>query len=162
MKLIILFLSFISIYSNEFKYKYTDFSKDCKNDPKVTNEGSDIPLICKGPEKFTISIYYSACSEYISIYNQEKSIMEFSEQKIASSDKKKLEWVIYKNEPIAIIFRIEEYKVSDEDPCSRKLISEKLIIRGIGKYNSLDKETSGKNANNKARNIIKDFILQVN
>ncbi len=160
MKFIILLFSIFSIYSNEFEYKYTDFTKDCKNDPKVKDKDSDIPRICNGPLKFKVSIYYSACSEYISIYNDEISLLEFPEQKIASSDKKKLEWVIYKNEPIALIFRVDEYKILDDDPCNRKKTSDKLIIRGLNKFNSLDKEISGLNANEKARTIIKNFILQ--
>ncbi len=144
----------------KFSSNYLDFSKDCKSE---ANEEGDAPLVCSPPtKKYTVTVTYSACFETILVESKDKKeIIEFSNQPIGSADKRKMEWRFYQNQPVGIIYRMNVMKQTPDENCPETSTKkEKLEIRGLGKFSKLNESVSGKNANEKAREIIDKFVLK--
>jgi hypothetical protein len=116
-----LLFNFSEIYSKEkFSTVYTDFSKDCKSDPKES-EGSDAGLICKGPNGYIVLVSYSACFESVSIESKDKKErVDFESQPIGTADKRKLEWRIFQKKPIGVIYHLEIMKDTDSGNCPQE------------------------------------------
>lgn len=158
MKKIFIYISVIysfNLFSNpSFTSFYTDFSKDCKSDPQVT-EG-DIPKICKGPKDFSVYITYSACFEYIQIQKKgTPTKINIPEQLIGSSDNKKLEWRLQNDQPFGIIYRGNEMEDEPVASCPRKKKKEVLFVVPFLEGTATEhKVPSGAGANEKARELL--------
>lgn len=164
-KLIILFLVSFALQAKEnFTSVYTDFSKDCKSE-SAGSEGGDEASICKGQGGYTILITYSACMESILIESKDKKeIIEVASQTFGASNKKKLEWRLFKNKAVGIIFRTDVLKDDPNANCPmKKTGKEQLEIKGLGKFGKLNQTIpSGKKANEKAREILDRFVSKTN
>lgn len=150
------------IYAKDnFTTHYTDISKDCKYDSKDIQEGQDAPLICKGPNGYTVTITYSACMESLRIESKDKKeSLDMPQQPIGSADKRKIEWRLINKKPVGVIYRTFVLKDSSNGNCPQeKTKQETLEVRGLGKYSELNSSIpSGGKANEKAREAIEDFV----
>lgn len=163
---LILFLIAYSINAKEtFSSIYTTISKDCKSEKEENvPEGSDVPLNCKGPNGYTVTISNSACMEFMQILSKDgKETIELPNQPIGSADSRKLEWRLLGKKPVAIIYRTSVLKDTPNDNCpQQKTGKETLEIRGLGKYLELNKSIpSEKKANQKSREISDSYIQKL-
>ena len=140
-----------------FSSVYTDFSKDCKNDPKI-KEG-DIPLICKGPLDYRIYITYSACYEYLENQKNNKKIEVFlPEQPLGTSATRKLEWRLINLVPQGLIYRTSILEENPDGGCMKKTKTENLNLRSF-QNPALEKSIPNSlKANEKARELLDQII----
>lgn len=151
----------VSLFAKEkFTSSYLDFSKDCK--AETSDSEGDAPLVCKSIGKYSVKVNYSACFETVLVESKDqKEVIEFSNQPIGATDKRKMEWRFFKNQPVGIIYRMDVMKPTPNENCpEQRAGKEKLEIRGLGKFSDLSKSVSGKNANEKARKILDSFVVK--
>lgn len=136
---------------------YTDFSRDCKNDPKISD--GDIPRICKGPNDYSIYISYSACFEVLQIMKKEKFLnISIPQQPIGSSEKRKLEWRLVDGQAKGFIYRVHEMIEDPNGSCPQRKNKEVLEIRTLSTEQREESIPSGNKANEKAREILDKLI----
>lgn len=136
---------------------YTDFSKDCKNDPKIKD--GDIPRICKGPNDYNIYISYSACFEVLHIRKKDKILdITIPEQPLGSSDKKKLEWRLVDGQAKGLIYRAHEMVEDPNGSCPQKKNKDLLEIRTLDPESKSESIPSTSGANEKARELLDKLI----
>jgi hypothetical protein len=141
--------SFIGLdYGAETRFSsiFTDLNKDCRDAFKETEEGQDMPLICKGYGGYKIRIGYSAFASHIRIISiNGNDEIDLATERLNYSDDKgnKIEWRLANGKPFAVILKISKYnkKIQDmgENPYQRKYkIGELLIIKGLKGYEHID------------------------
>ncbi|HEY0324197.1 MAG TPA: hypothetical protein VGC66_24840 [Pyrinomonadaceae bacterium] len=151
----------------KFSSLYTDLNKECKGAVKESelNEGSDMPLKCKGYGGYYIYIYYSALASQIAVQMQgnEDVSIGLGMQELNYSDQKgrKVEWRMADGKPFAVILRVSNYKgearEATGDPFDPKYkTGESLVVRGLKGYEKIDFTVDAKttpNPNEKARQM---------
>lgn len=160
--LIFLIISFWfgSNASPVFNSVYTDFSKDCKSDSRFSN--GDIPLICKGPDDYTVYVSYSACFEYIKIQKKGNDLdISIPPQPIGASQKRKMEWRTLQGIPVGIIYRATEMEDDPSGSCPQKIKKEVLLIRIFATPSKELSIPSGSKANEKAREILESISKDI-
>jgi hypothetical protein len=151
----------------KFSSVYTDLNKECKAAFKESeiNEGSDMPLRCKGYGGYYIYIYYSAWASHTTVQmkgNEDVSIglemqaLDYSEEK-----GRKIEWRMADGKPFAVIARISKYSkeagADGGNPFDSKYkTGEPLLVKGLKGYEKIEFEVNTKttpNPNEKARQL---------
>jgi hypothetical protein len=154
------------VSSPTFSSVYTDLNKECKNafKEKDVNEGSDMPLKCKGYGQYYIYIYYSAWASQINVQmkgNEDVSIpLAMQELNYDSEKGRKVEWRMADNKPFAVILRVSNYSqdagADGGNPFDKKYkTGESLIVQGLKGYEHINFKVDAKdpNANAKAREM---------
>jgi hypothetical protein len=154
------------VSAHTFSSAYTDLNKECKNafKEKDVNEGSDMPLKCKGYGQYYIYIYYSAWAAQINAQmkgNEDVSIPLAMQQLNYDSEKgRKVEWRMADNKPFAVILRVSNYRedagADGGNPFDEKYkTGESLIVQGLKGYEHIEFKVDAKdpNANAKAREM---------
>jgi hypothetical protein len=151
----------------QFASVYTDLNRECKDAFKQSeiNEGSDMPLRCKGFGGYHLYIYYSAWASHITVRDNKNEEVTFSlaTQALSYSDEKgrKIEWRMADGVPFAAILRVANYNeqaaaANNESPFQEKFKSgESLLIKGLKGFERIDAAVDAKapNANLKAREM---------
>lgn len=137
--------------------KYTNLTKDCKEDSSFATEGQDIPIICKGYGTYKVEIHSGEKSVRIGIFNGTDAAIPVAEQDLTFLDKERmLEWRFKNGKPFAIIFRIYGYKKDKHDQSvthKKARTREILFVKGLRGFEHIryEIETNQPNANQKAR-----------
>jgi hypothetical protein len=156
----------VSAGAPQFSSSYTDLNRECKNAFKESeiNEGSDMPLRCKGYGSYYVYIWYSAWASQIAVQmkgNEDVSIF-LAMQELGYSDAKgrKIEWRMADGKPFAVIARISNYSdkagADGGNPFDPKYkTGESLIVKGLKGYEYIDGTIDAKtpDANARARQL---------
>lgn len=150
----------------KFSSAYTDLNTECKNAFKEAeiNEGSDMPLKCKGPGGYHLFISYSAFGSQINAQMEADDVdsIPLAMQGLSYDKEKgrKVEWRTADDKPFAVILRISKYKEDAADggdsPYQEKYkTGESLVVKGLRGYEHIDSTVDAKDpeANAKAREI---------
>lgn len=153
-------------HAPKFSSLYTNLNKECKNAVKESqlNEGSDMPLKCKGYGGYYIYIYYSAWASQIAVMtNNEETTISLAMQELNYSDVKgrKVEWRMADGKPFAVILRVSNYSdkagADGGNPFDPKYkTGESLLVQGLKGYEKIDFKVDVKttpNPNEKARQL---------
>lgn len=148
-----------------FTSEYTDLTsgKGCQQDPAFKNatEGSDPPLICRGPGGYQVHIGYGAASAFASVETtNSKFTTTLAEQGAHFNEGRKIEWRLADGRPFAVIMRVIKYRKNVDDPNEafgdKNKLGEILIVRGLKGQEHIrfdvDPRTVG-NANDEARKL---------
>lgn len=155
----------VAAQSPVFSSLYTNLKTDCRDAFKLKKgeeNGSDMPLKCKGYGGYEINIGYSASSSQFSINRIGKSdedVVVSTMQPIDYDLKRKVEWRLANGKPFAVIYRIDLSKGDTSDPIGmwskENETGESLVIKGLKGFEHIELELNAKtpNANVKAREM---------
>ncbi|HKS42325.1 MAG TPA: hypothetical protein VJX74_17025 [Blastocatellia bacterium] len=141
----LLVCSCVSLAQNDereirFTSEYTDLTngKGCQSDSAAgkKSEGSDSPLVCRGPGGYQVYIGYAAVGAYASVRTASNSFTtQLAAQSADFNEGRKIEWRLADGRPFAVIMRVIKYREKVDDPTEafseKNKISEVLIVRGL-------------------------------
>ncbi len=162
-KTAILLLTGINILFNaggHYSSTYTDFSRNCTAE-KSAGAGSDPLISCPGPGGYRVTIYCSACFEYVRVESRDsRESFVFPEQPVGASSRRNLEWRYFRGKPVGCIFRVDVMVDDSKGNCAkRKTGRQALVVRGLGTYRGLTATIpSDRTANDRARLAVKRFV----
>lgn len=137
-----------------FSSFYTDLNRDCTS--FGGDDGGHVLYHCTGPENYRIKYFDSATTLefYAETTDGEKSVRLGAESLTYPNENSRIEWRLADGKPFAVIMRTFKYERKDgEVVYPTKKISEKLIIKGLEGFETIDFESSGKGANERARDL---------
>lgn len=149
--------------STKFTSTYTDLQTGCKDKFSDVGEGSDMPVICKGPGGYSVDVEFSACCEHMQVEGGEKFLLRFPAQRFVTVMKRKLEWRLANGKPFAVIFRIDQYK--GDITLSPEKAGEVLLVKGLSGFENIDQVVGLKlhsNPNLEARRLADQGYMQQN
>jgi hypothetical protein len=123
-----------------FTSEYTDLTngKGCQSDSAggKKSEGSDSPLVCRGPGGYQIYIGYATVGAYASVRTANNSFTtQLAAQSAQFNEGRKIEWRLADGRPFAVIMRVIKYREKVDDPTEafseKNKINEVLIVRGL-------------------------------
>jgi hypothetical protein len=145
----------------QFSSTYTTTATDCKDDGTKNDNGSDTPLICKGPGVYRLAIGYSAFGALLSAKVGENYMPLGSvDGGWDQAPGRKLEWRLANGKPFAVIYRVNVYRNVAENIENGKSpftkadrTGSRIVIVGLRGFENLKGEFDGKDAkaNAKAR-----------
>lgn len=151
--------------SVSFSSTYTHLSRECKwaYDESELAEGQDNALVCSGPGKYQIFIYFSATDSYLSIRLKNEPDATIFDPAIGGIDEKKgvVEWRMANGAPFAVIVRSRE---STDGDGSGKHKKESLVVRGFDRYSGISgmfDVRKYKNANEAAKKLADDAYRKI-
>lgn len=148
-----------------FTSEYTDLTsgKGCRQDITLKNatEGSDPPLICRGPGGYQVHIGYGAVSAFASVEMvNSKFKTTLAEQSAHFNEGRKIEWRLADGRPFAVIMRVVKYRKNVDDPneafSDKNKLGEMLIVRGLKGQEHIRFDVDlrqSENANEEARKL---------
>ncbi len=148
-----------------FTSDYTDLTngKGCQPDTagSKTSEGSDSPLVCRGPGGYQVHISYAAVGAYASVRTANNNFtVQLAAQGAHFNEGRKIEWRLADGRPFAVILRVFKYRERASDPneafSERNKISEVLIVRGLKGQEHIRFDVDprkSENANDEARKL---------
>ncbi|MEZ5308199.1 MAG: hypothetical protein R2684_13720 [Pyrinomonadaceae bacterium] len=145
-----------------FFSEYTDLKTECKEQKVNPEEGGHVSTYCDGPEGYKIHMFDSASTMEVRVETpDEQSIPIASEALGFNAAGRKIEWRFRSGNLFAVIMRVNTYKRDDTGMIKYpvEIIGEKLIVRGLPGFESINGEVdakSEKGANEKARKIADD------
>lgn len=153
------FLSVLT-FAQTFTSFYTDLKKDCKAQDSL--EGGHVSYFCKGPKGYQIHYFDSATTlEFIAeTLDREIGINLASQSLNYPKENGKIEWRLADGKPFAVIMSIYKYKTKDgliEYPT--KIISEKILVKGLKGFERISFEEEGKGANLRVRDLADNEYL---
>ncbi|MGA9768951.1 MAG: hypothetical protein WBV94_07920 [Blastocatellia bacterium] len=120
-----------------FTSQYTDLTTGigCQPDSEAS-DGSDGPLVCRGPGGYQVQISYAAVGAYASVRTANKSFTaQLAAQGAHFNEGRKIEWRLADGRPFAVILRVFKYRKHSSDSndafSERNKTGEVLIVRGL-------------------------------
>lgn len=123
-----------------FTSEYTDltFGKGCNREfsEDESPEGSDIPLVCRGPGGYEVNISYAAVGAFVSVSTTDDSFsVQLADQSANFNEGRKIEWRLANGRPFAVILRVVKYRENYGDATeaydARNKTGEVLLVRGL-------------------------------
>lgn len=122
-----------------FTSEYTDLTsgKGCRQEfeEDEVSQGSDIPLVCRGPGGYQIRISYAAIGAYVSAEGAGDFTVQLAEEAAHFNEGRKAEWRLADNRPFAVILRVSKYREARGDPeedfAQKNKTGEVLVVRGL-------------------------------
>jgi hypothetical protein len=152
---LVLFAFMLAAQADDTKLSstYTDLSKDCKSTLKESElqDGQDGALNCKGPDGFSLFIFFSANNTHLAV---RKASIQYAMENaitIANYEKAKIEWRMANSKPFAIIARSKELEPGGKNS------PETLVARGVKGYESINLTVDAKlgaRANDQIRMLV--------
>jgi len=147
-------LAFAQKSDPKFTSFFTDLKTDCKKQKSM--EGGHVSFFCKGPDNYQIHYFDSATTlEFIvETLDRENSFNLASQSLDYPKENSQIEWRLADGKPFAVIMPVYKYQTKDgliEYPT--KIVSEKLIVKGLEGFEQISFEEEGKGANLRARDL---------
>ncbi len=153
-----------------FSSVYTDLNTQCKGEYEPTDNGQDVPLICKGYGGYVINVGYSAWAAHIGINKPgDEASLPLAAQPAGYTHEKgrKIEWRMADGKPFAVIMRVSKYREREDGGYpyeAQYKTGESLRVKGLKGFEKIDHDLDVKtaaNPNARAREMADEGYLQI-